>query len=55
MRVDVAASPRDAPALARPEEPDGLVCVAGSLSLIGDILTAEGDDEDVLFQAGSRC
>jgi dihydrofolate synthase / folylpolyglutamate synthase len=55
MRVDVAASPRDALALARPEEPDGLVCVAGSLSLIGDILTAEGDDEDVLFQAGSRC
>ena len=47
VRVEVAASPRDALARARPEEPDGLVCVAGSLSLIGDVLTAEGD--------GSRC
>ncbi|HEY7039132.1 MAG TPA: folylpolyglutamate synthase/dihydrofolate synthase family protein [Methylomirabilota bacterium] len=43
VRVDVAASPRDALARARPEAPDGLVCVAGSLSLIGDVLTAEGD------------
>jgi dihydrofolate synthase/folylpolyglutamate synthase len=43
VRVDVAPSPREALVRARPEEPDGLVCVAGSLSLIGDILTAEGD------------
>ncbi|HEY7038841.1 MAG TPA: folylpolyglutamate synthase/dihydrofolate synthase family protein [Methylomirabilota bacterium] len=43
VRVDVAASPREALAGARPEEPDGLVCVAGSLSLIGDVLTAEDD------------
>jgi hypothetical protein len=31
------------------------VCVAGSLSLIGDVLTASGDRQDVLFTAGARC
>jgi dihydrofolate synthase/folylpolyglutamate synthase len=46
-RVETAGSPREALALARPDEPDGLVCVAGSLSLIGDVLTAEGDEQDV--------
>jgi len=55
LRVEVADSPKEALALARPEEPDGLVCVAGSLSLIGDVLTAEGDEHDVLFRPGSRC
>jgi dihydrofolate synthase/folylpolyglutamate synthase len=53
-RVEVAGSPREALARARPEEPDGLVCVAGSLSLIGDVLAAEGDGEDVLFRSGTR-
>ena len=55
MRVDIARSPREALAMARPEEPDGLVCVAGSLSLIGDVLAASGDGQDVLFRAGARC
>jgi dihydrofolate synthase/folylpolyglutamate synthase len=54
VRVEVAGSPREALARARPEEPDGLVCVAGSLSLIGDVLAAEGDGEDVLFRSGTR-
>jgi dihydrofolate synthase/folylpolyglutamate synthase len=54
-RVEVAGSPKEALARARPEEPDGLVCVAGSLSLIGDVLAAEGDGEDVLFRSGTRC
>jgi len=55
VRVETAGSPKEALALARLEEPDGLVCVAGSLSLIGDVLTAEGDEEDVLFRPGTRC
>jgi dihydrofolate synthase/folylpolyglutamate synthase len=55
VRVETAGSPKEALALARPEEPDGIVCVAGSLSLIGDVLTAEGDEEDVLFRPGARC
>jgi dihydrofolate synthase/folylpolyglutamate synthase len=46
-RVETAGSPKEALARARPDEPDGLVCVAGSLSLIGDVLTAEGDEQDV--------
>jgi dihydrofolate synthase/folylpolyglutamate synthase len=40
--VETAGSPTEALARARPDAPDGLVCVAGSLSLIGDVLTAEG-------------
>jgi dihydrofolate synthase/folylpolyglutamate synthase len=40
--VETAGSPEEALARARPDAPDGLVCVAGSLSLIGDVLTAEG-------------
>jgi dihydrofolate synthase / folylpolyglutamate synthase len=55
VRVETAGSPKEALALARLEEPDGLVCVAGSLSLIGDVLTAEGDEEDVLFRPGTHC
>ena len=46
-RVETAGSPKEALARARPDAPDGLVCVAGSLSLIGDVLTAEGDEQDV--------
>jgi hypothetical protein len=38
------------------EDPRGIVCVAGSLSLIGDVLAAAADDgQDVLFTAGARC
>jgi dihydrofolate synthase/folylpolyglutamate synthase len=55
VRVDIARSPRDALAAATPEDPRELVCVAGSLSLIGDVLTAAGDGQDVLFTAGGRC
>jgi len=54
-RVDVARSPQEALASASPEDPRGLVCVAGSLSLIGDVLAAAGDGQDVLFTAGARC
>ena len=55
LPVEIAESPGEAVARARPETPDGLVCVAGSLSLIGDVLTAAGDESDVLFGAGTRC
>jgi len=54
-RVDTARSPQDALAMAIAEEPGGMVCVAGSLSLIGDVLAAAGDGQDVLFTAGARC
>ena len=54
-RVDTARSPQDALAMAIAEDPHGIVCVAGSLSLIGDILAAAGDGQDVLFTAGARC
>ncbi len=55
VRVAVAQSPREALAAATPEDPRGLVCVAGSLSLIGDVLAVAGDGQDVLFTAGARC
>ena len=54
-RVDVVASPADALARATAEAGDGIVCVAGSLSLIGDVLAAVGDGQDVLFPARARC
>lgn len=54
-RVDTARSPQDALAMAIAEDPHGIVCVAGSLSLIGDLLAAAGDGQDVLFTAGARC
>jgi dihydrofolate synthase/folylpolyglutamate synthase len=54
-RVDVVASPADALARATAESGDGIVCVAGSLSLIGDVLAAVGDGQDVLFPARARC
>ncbi|HSB40641.1 MAG TPA: cyanophycin synthetase [Methylomirabilota bacterium] len=53
--AEVAPSPREALAAAVAESPGGLVCVAGSLSLVGDVLTAAGDGQDVLFTAGARC
>ena len=55
LRVDTAPSPRDALAMATAADPHGVVCVAGSLSLIGDVLAAAGDGQDVLFTAGARC
>jgi dihydrofolate synthase/folylpolyglutamate synthase len=54
-RVDTARSPQDALAMAIAEDPGGIVCVAGSLSLIGAVLAAAGDGQDVLFRAGARC
>jgi len=55
VKVDVVPSPPAALAAAGAAAPDGLVCVTGSLSLIGDVLAAAGDGEDVLFSAGARC
>ncbi|MGH7384796.1 MAG: hypothetical protein ACREKG_06415, partial [Candidatus Rokuibacteriota bacterium] len=55
-RVTITRSPREALAMATAEDPRGIVCVAGSLSLIGDVLAGAGDDgQDVLFTAGARC
>ncbi len=54
-RVATARSPQAALAMATAEDPNGIVCVAGSLSLIGDVLAAAGDGQDVLFSAGARC
>jgi len=55
LPVDVAPSPKAALATATAADPRGIVCVAGSLSLIGDVLAAAGDGQDVLFTAGARC
>jgi dihydrofolate synthase / folylpolyglutamate synthase len=55
LRVEVAPSPSEAFARATAGAAGGLVCVAGSLSLIGDVLAAAGDGQDVLFTAGARC
>jgi dihydrofolate synthase/folylpolyglutamate synthase len=55
LRVDTAPSPPEALALAIAAAPRGIVCVAGSLSLIGDVLAGAGDEQDVLFTAGARC
>jgi dihydrofolate synthase/folylpolyglutamate synthase len=55
-RVDTAPSPQAALAMATTAAgPRGIVCVAGSLSLIGDVLARAGDGQDVLFTAGARC
>lgn len=57
-RVDTAPSPQAALAMATAAAgPRGIVCVAGSLSLIGDVLAraGDGDGQDVLFTAGARC
>ncbi|MEX2222389.1 MAG: folylpolyglutamate synthase/dihydrofolate synthase family protein [Candidatus Rokuibacteriota bacterium] len=54
-RAGTAPSPQAALAMAIAEDPLGIVCVAGSLSLIGDVLAAAGDGQDVLFTAGARC
>ena len=54
-RVAIARSPQDALAMAIAEDPRGIVCVAGSLSLLGDVLAAAGDGQDILFTVGARC
>jgi dihydrofolate synthase / folylpolyglutamate synthase len=54
-RVATARSPAAALAMAIAEDPHGIVCVAGSLSLIGDVLAAADEGQDVLFTAGARC
>jgi hypothetical protein len=41
--------------MATAEDPHGIVCVAGSLSLIGDVLAAADGGQDILFTAGARC
>ncbi|MGH7403247.1 MAG: bifunctional folylpolyglutamate synthase/dihydrofolate synthase [Candidatus Rokuibacteriota bacterium] len=53
--ADTTRSPREALAMAIAEDPRGIVCVAGSLSLIGDVLAGVGEGQDVLFTAGGRC
>jgi len=55
LPVEVAASPSEALARATAGAGGGIVCVAGSLSLIGDVLAAAGDGQDVLFTTGARC
>lgn len=54
-RAATARSAQAALAMATAEDPHGIVCVAGSLSLIGDVLAAADDGQDVLFTAGARC
>jgi len=54
-RVDTASSPSEALAMATAEATDGIVCVAGSLSVIGDVLAGAGAGQDVLFTAEARC
>jgi folylpolyglutamate synthase/dihydropteroate synthase len=55
LPVEVAPSPAEALARATAEAAGGIVCVAGSLSLIGDVLAAAADGQDVLFTSGARC
>jgi dihydrofolate synthase/folylpolyglutamate synthase len=53
-RVDIARTPREA-LLAASRDRDGLVCVAGSLSLVGDVLADAPEAHDVLFRPGAHC
>jgi dihydrofolate synthase/folylpolyglutamate synthase len=53
-RVDTARSPRT-PSRWPSRRIHSDRCVAGSLSLIGDVLAAADDGQDVLFTAGARC
>jgi dihydrofolate synthase/folylpolyglutamate synthase len=53
--VDVVPGPASALARATDLAGAGIVCVAGSLSLIGNLLAAAGDGQDVLFTTGARC
>jgi dihydrofolate synthase/folylpolyglutamate synthase len=55
LPVEVAPSPAEALARATAGAAGGIVCVAGSLSLIGDVLAAAVDGQDVLFTTEARC
>jgi dihydrofolate synthase/folylpolyglutamate synthase len=52
LPVEVVPTPAEALARATAGAGGGIVCVAGSLSLIGDVLAAAGDGQDLLFQHG---
>jgi dihydrofolate synthase / folylpolyglutamate synthase len=53
-RVDIAGSPADALALARRVAATPVICVAGSLSLIGDVLRElRGSDEPCSLEKGA--
>ncbi len=53
--VEVAASPREALAVAmsRPDAP--IICVAGSLFLVGEVLAQAPEKQHLLCGAGARC
>ncbi|HYB69879.1 MAG TPA: folylpolyglutamate synthase/dihydrofolate synthase family protein, partial [Candidatus Bathyarchaeia archaeon] len=53
LSVEIAPSPRAALARAIAATARGIVCVAGSLSLIGDILAGAGDGHDLLAWKGA--
>jgi dihydrofolate synthase/folylpolyglutamate synthase len=50
-RLDVVARPADALARARRESPSGLVCAAGSLFLLGELLADQAETLDGLCGA----
>lgn len=54
-RVSTVSPATEALALAMSGAPAGVVCVAGSLSLIGDVLAAAPAGQDLLFSGPSRC
>jgi dihydrofolate synthase/folylpolyglutamate synthase len=54
-QVDIVRSAPAALDCAQAAASSGIVCVAGSLSLIGDLLASSDDRHDALFTAGPRC
>ena len=55
LPVELVAAPSEALARATALAGDGSVCVAGSLSLVGDVLGAVADGEDMLFTPRGHC
>lgn len=55
LPVEVVSAPPSALTRAIERAGTGIVCVAGSLSLVGDVLAAAGEGQDVLFTAEARC
>ncbi len=55
LPVELVAAPSEALARATAMAGDGIVCVAGSLSLVGDVLGAVADGQDMLFTARGHC
>ena len=55
LPVELVAAPSEALARATAMAGDGIVCVAGSLSLVGDVLGAVADGEDMLFTPRGHC